>query len=51
MVPFSFRMTESYPGNPVAISPTTPNPATWWLRPVINAARDGEQSDVEWKFV
>ena len=36
---------------PVATSPTTPKPATWWLRPVINAARVGEQSDVEWKFV
>jgi hypothetical protein len=35
----------------VAISPTTPKPTEWWLRPVISAARVGEQSDVEWKFV
>ena len=38
-------------GNPVAISPTTPKPAEWWLRPVISAARVGEQSEVEWKLV
>ena len=35
----------------MAISPTTPNPTLWWLRPVISAARVGEQSDVEWKLV
>ena len=33
------------------ISEITPNPTEWWLRPVISAARLGEHSEVEWKFV
>jgi hypothetical protein len=28
-----------------------PKPTEWWFRPVITAARVGEQSDVEWKLV
>lgn len=51
------------PGRPVAVlkknpageavdcSATTPKPTEWWLRPVSSAARVGEQSAVEWKFV
>ena len=35
------------PGYPVACSEITPKPEEWWLRPVINAARVGEQSAVE----
>jgi len=31
----------------VDISPITPNPTEWWLRPVISAARVGEHSAVE----
>src|SRR6516225_9353848 len=51
MVALSGPMTESYPGYPVDISVITPKPTEWWLRPVISAARVGEQSAVEWKFV
>jgi hypothetical protein len=29
----------------------TPKPTEWWLRPVIRAARVGEQSAVEWNWV
>jgi len=25
----------------------TPKPTEWWLRPVMSAAREGEQSEVE----
>ena len=32
-------------------SAITPKPAEWWLRPVISAARVGEQSAVEWNWV
>src|SRR5262245_29443650 len=38
-----------YPGYPSPCSTMTPVPAEWWLRPVSNAARVGEQSDVVWK--
>ena len=51
MVAFSTPMTESYPGNPVDSSEITPKPVEWWLRPVINAARVGEQRAVEWNWV
>src|SRR5512137_287226 len=51
MVALSLVMMLSYPGKPVACSATTPKPAEWWLRPVISAARVGELSAVEWKFV
>src|SRR5215470_20379164 len=51
MVALSDPMTESYPGYPVDISVITPKPTEWWLRPVINAARVGEHSAVEWKLV
>ena len=47
LVPLVLSMTESYPGEPVANSDTPPNPDEWWLRPVIRAARVGEQSAVE----
>ena len=32
-------------------SAITPKPTEWWLRPVISAARVGEQSAVEWNWV
>ena len=35
----------------MACSATTPKPTEWWLRPVISAARLGEQSAVEFMFV
>jgi hypothetical protein len=34
-------------GETVDCSEITPKPAEWWLRPVISAARVGEQSAVE----
>src|SRR5262245_52513030 len=40
--------TEQYPGAPVATSVMPPMPAEWWLRPVSNACRVGEQSAVVW---
>nr|WP_308238443.1 hypothetical protein [Phenylobacterium sp. J367] len=38
--------TDEYPGAPVAISVMPPMPTAWWLRPVSNACRVGEQSAV-----
>ena len=35
----------------MACSEITPKPAEWWFRPVMSAARVGEQSAVEWKLV
>src|SRR5215471_13750748 len=49
MVPQLRDISELYPGNPVACSMMTPVAQLWWLRPVINAARVGEQSAVVWK--
>src|SRR3954452_10090219 len=37
------------PGNAVAISMIAPALFEWWLRPVSNATRVGEQSAVVWK--
>jgi hypothetical protein len=51
MVALSGPMMESYPGYPVDISVMTPKPTEWWLRPVISAARVGEQRAVEWNCV
>src|SRR5262249_39377457 len=47
MVALSLVRTLLYPGKPVACSDTTPNPAEWWLRPVMRAARVGEHKAVE----
>src|SRR5215470_17852536 len=51
IVALSLPITLSYPGKPVACSEITPKPTEWWLRPVMSAARVGEQSAVEWKLV
>lgn len=39
---------ELYPGHPPANSATDPNPTAWWFRPVIRAARVGEQRAQTW---
>ena len=51
IVALSLPMMLLYPGNPVDCSEMTPKPAEWWLRPVIRAARVGEQSAVEWMLL
>ena len=38
-------------GKPVDCSEMTPKPTEWWLRPVMSAARVGEQRAVEWKLL
>ena len=38
-------------GKPVAISVMTPLATEWWFRPVISAARLGEQSAVVWNML
>ena len=42
---------ELLPGAEVANSVIAPIPTEWWLRPVSNADRVGEQSAVVWKRV
>src|SRR6185436_8212630 len=42
---------ELLPGADVAISVIPPIPTVWWLRPLSNAARVGEQSAVVWNRV
>src|SRR5258708_4788084 len=44
-----FGRIELYPGDPLAISVIPPIPTVWWLRPVSNACRVGEQSAAVWK--
>jgi hypothetical protein len=51
MVALSRVMMLLYPGKPVACSEMTPKPTEWWFRPVMSAARVGEQSAVELKLV
>ena len=40
-----------FPGNAVPVSMIPPMLLTWWLRPLLIAARVGEQTAVVWKLL
>ena len=48
---YAVRDLAVFPGNAVPVSMIAPMLLTWWLRPLLSAARVGEQTAVVWKLL